>query len=191
MPMPIYSSGAWQRLRDAFDLKGKHSLLLDEVVVPVAVVAELSGVEGSQTASATAFIGAPAAGALIKSACLLSNLFDGTSRLIVEAITAIPSLTTSYTIGLTTIAPILPIAASTIVKQWDDQSRPGVPPGSAFANEGIFSGSGQMFEGVLASNQFKRIPVNIVLNFGDEIYFQCGNNNTATACTYQYRVESV
>ncbi|MEE8606275.1 MAG: hypothetical protein V3S55_01620 [Nitrospiraceae bacterium] len=40
--MKIGTARAWGRLRDFFDLKGKHELLLDEVVVPVAVVADLT-----------------------------------------------------------------------------------------------------------------------------------------------------
>jgi len=42
MPMPIGTARAWGRLRDAFDLKGKHNLLLDEVVVPIVLVEDLS-----------------------------------------------------------------------------------------------------------------------------------------------------
>jgi len=42
MPMQIGTARAWGRLRDAFDLKGKHSLLLDEVVVPIVLVEDLT-----------------------------------------------------------------------------------------------------------------------------------------------------
>jgi len=42
MPMKIGTARAWGRLRDFFDLKGKHDLQLDEIIVPVAVVADLT-----------------------------------------------------------------------------------------------------------------------------------------------------
>jgi len=42
MPIQIGTARAWARLRDAFDLKGKHNLQLDEIVVPVVVVEDLS-----------------------------------------------------------------------------------------------------------------------------------------------------
>lgn len=42
MPMKIGTARAWGRLRDFFDLKGKHDLQLDEIIVPVAIVADLT-----------------------------------------------------------------------------------------------------------------------------------------------------
>jgi len=65
MPIRIGTAQAWGRLRDAFDLKGKHSLQLDEVVVPVAIVEDLSrdeplgnlrAAQGGITTAATAAI---------------------------------------------------------------------------------------------------------------------------------------
>ena len=38
MPIKIGTARAWGRLRDLFDLKGKHELQLDEIIVPVVIV---------------------------------------------------------------------------------------------------------------------------------------------------------
>lgn len=45
MPIPIQNATVWARLQRAFGLLGRHKLLLDEIVVPVALVEDLSGVE--------------------------------------------------------------------------------------------------------------------------------------------------
>ncbi len=67
MPMKIGTARAWGRLRDFFDLKGKHELQLDEVIVAVAVVADLTEADpladerlaqgGRQEAAAAGFVG--------------------------------------------------------------------------------------------------------------------------------------
>ena len=42
MPTEIQTPKPWMRLAEAFRLTGRHKLLLDEVVVPVAIVEDLS-----------------------------------------------------------------------------------------------------------------------------------------------------
>ncbi len=42
MPTEVQTPGAWVRLADAFRLTGRHRLLLDEVIVPVAIIENLA-----------------------------------------------------------------------------------------------------------------------------------------------------
>lgn len=54
MPVEIQNPKAWAKLVDEFGLTGRHQILIDEVILGVAIVADLTDQEGSGVASAIA-----------------------------------------------------------------------------------------------------------------------------------------
>lgn len=191
MPMQIYTAGAWQRLRDAFDLKGKHNLLLDEVVVPVAVVADLSSQAPDQANDATIQISMPAIVGDLGAACI-GNLGTPNVNLLVDKITFMaPAAAATFRIIDTNIAPILGLAGAVLNKTWNDPSQVGVPAGTPFANEDVFgAGTEIMVVRLLPATPFHMepkwvVPPGRLLIVGHSII------NTAWECTFNYRVVSI
>jgi len=192
MPINVYTANAWSRLRDAFDLKGKHQLQLDEVIVPVAIVADLASETTNVRNDATLFIAVPAAGVGDTGKALLQNTsptFElGTATILLDRIYFSSTTTGQWNFHATTIAPLTPIAASTIIKQWNDPTQVSVPAGSGFADEGAF-GTGKIMQLRLnAAAALYWIEPKWVLQPGQNFVVQHASTNIGFEVTFQYRV---
>lgn len=188
MPIPIYTAGAWQRLRDAFDLKGKHNLLLDEVVVPVALVADLSSEATHQANDATAQASVPAEAGETGTA-LFANIGDTGVDLLVDRIVINCGTSGRFRITSSSNAPLAPIAASSLVVVWNNPDQPGSPPGQIFADEGAFIGDRLYDFQHLASTSWYIEPKWVLPpNSGLAINFT--TVNILFQVTFQYRVRT-
>jgi len=141
MPMQIYTADAWQRLRDFFDLKGKHNLQLDEVIVPVAVVANIAPELEQLNQPVVYKFSVPATAGLVGKAVLINGLTTDTGRdIVIDRMVGTSASTGRWNIHNTANAPITPIAASTLDKTWRQWPQDGTPPGEMFADEGASTG---------------------------------------------------
>jgi len=187
--MGIQNTRAWGRLVDAFGLTGRHKLLLDEVVVPVVLVEDVSGPDSSLEDDATMSIFCNS-NAGTTGACVFSNFGFTGAILLLDRITIVTSAAMQVLVLQTTIVPVLPIAASNISKTWNDPSRSSEPSGTGFANEGVFGGGDEILEGAMLANTPYQFDVKQVVPPNHQIAVQGGNTNSAIRAAFQYRVRT-
>jgi len=124
MPMKIGTARAWGRLRDFFDLKGKHDLQLDEIIVPVALVADLTEADpladlrqaqgGEDLGAAAGFIGQ-------------MQVFNPVGSGIVIEVYSVQASTVASTTW--TIGPVTATLAVNGQAIWQDTRLSGIPVG--------------------------------------------------------------
>ena len=137
-PIQIQNPRAWGRLVDAFTIRGRHKLLLDEVAVPVVLIEDLSDKPGpQQEATFTMFV--PAAGGATNITLLLENSSVG-SIFFIDEITISAASTSILQIQLTATAPVTPAAGGVADKTWNDNTQTPVVSGTMFADLGVFVG---------------------------------------------------
>lgn len=189
MPLKIQNPRAWGRLVDAFTLTGRHKLLLDEVVVPVAIIEDLSEQAGTEPDDATMFVEATNVAATL-GAAVLSNLGETGAVLLLDRIIVTTSAVQFVGISQTTIAPILPLAGSIIVKQWNDPRKAGAPTGTGFANTNVFGTTNLLFRPFMSANIPYTFDVKQVIPPNNQIAVGGFTVNVELNVTFQYRVRS-
>jgi len=191
MPIQIQTAKGWRRLQEAFSIVGRHRLMLDEVVVPVAILEDLTLQPDTANDRATLSITCPAE-ALERSACVLFNTnaaLDPTGAiLLVERVYMTSGLVGNISINQTTVAPLNPIAGSVIRKLWNDPSQPAVPAGTGFADGSAFGAAGEIYIGTQLANTPFVVEVNQILPALAGLAVVGGAINTEIKATFQYRV---
>lgn len=186
MPTQIQTPTQWQRLLNRFGIKGRHQLLLDEVVVPVVLIEDVSELEtGPQ--DATIAVIAPAIAATL-GACVLANLSSGTDLLVDRIIMNAPAGMAVDT-RFSTIAPIIPLAGGVIDKTWNNPDQVGVPAGDGFANQNVFGAGTLLNRTQVGANIRYEYDCKLVLPPNNVISVGGLTANQALQVTFQYRVQ--
>ena len=187
MPTEIQTPFAWARLADKFRLTGRHKLMLDEVVVPVVLVEDLSepGIINEQDATCVMVIAAPVGVAK----ALLENPAGSGVRFLLDRIVVSGGMNMIPAIQLTQTAPTNPIAGALANVSWNNPEQSGSPPGTMFADDGVFVGESRYNNNLLALTSAIILP-KLVLPAGWLIVI-----NTSTAArdirvVINYRVQS-
>jgi len=189
MPIKVYTAGAWSRLRDAFDLKGKHQLQLDEVIVPVVVVDDLSpgkiaiGQDATVDMQQIAVVGE-------KASLLLENPAGSGSNLLIDRITISSATTSILTVRLTQTAPLNAMVGGSANISWNNPDQVGTPPGVMFADHGTFTGDVRYQHRSTASTPAVVLP-KIVLPPSWLIQCVNGSSNVTLAVTLNFRVQRI
>ncbi len=143
MPIPIQTPTAWGRLADLFRLTGRHKLTFDETLVGVVVVADVSSGDLTINEDVVYRFVIPASLVLVGKAVLFNGITTDSGRdIIIDKATGSAANTVPWIIHHTTNAPLAPIAASTLQKNWRQWPQVGTPPGEMFADEGALTGDG-------------------------------------------------
>ncbi len=129
--MKIGTARAWGRLRDFFDLKGKHDLQLDEIIVPVAVVADLT--EADPLSDVRQAQGGASRGSVAGDSTRIQLFNPVGSSVILELYAAI---TGGFETFNGNMGPVAAAIATDITGQWQDRRLPGIPVGRIQSNNG-------------------------------------------------------
>ena len=188
MPMRIYTSDAWQRLRDAFDLKGKHDLLLDEIIVPVALVANIAQDLPKIPVDAT-FSLQVAADVAGNGKAIVQNDSVG-SRFLVDRITFSANTTGRFNIQLTNTAATNAIAGGSADKTWNNRLQTPDVPGAMFADHGTFTGP-DIWSGIVLGGTARQYLVKAVLEPGESILVSGVGTNEIFDAVFNVRVVGI
>ena len=140
-------------------------MLLDEVVVPVVLIEDLSDKPSPQQ-EATFAMRAPATAAQPLS-LLLENSSVG-SIFLVDEITFSVSADSFLQITLTTTAPVNPVAGGAADKTWNDNLQTPVVPGTMFADTGAFVGP-DVWHGRITTDTLAQVTPKLILRPGQLI----------------------
>jgi len=142
MPIKIFNAKAAQTLQGFFDYKGKHDLKLDEIIVPVAIVADLSGDEALGQSKFVLHIQSPAVAATTVRHAYFNGVANDTGVDVVVDKIVLSSAANSVIVFIQTqIAPINPTAAAVINNVWRQWPQVGTPPGTGFSNDAAMGGT--------------------------------------------------
>lgn len=187
MPLRVYNASFFQRLRDAFDIKGKHEFLLDEIIVPVVVVESLSTELSSEPEDCTyqtsiaATVGDPG------SFVLLNELDSGWNILIDKITMGTGVAATEFVITLTEVAPVSAIAGGAFRKTWNNANQPSTPPGTAFADDAAGWAGAEIFRHRTLNQTVLVHEPKVVIPPGQEIAVQNTDDNAAFTVTMNAR----
>jgi len=188
MPIQIQTADGWRRLQKAFSIVGRHRLMLDEVVVPVAILEDLTLLADTANDRANISIRCDNT-AGTNGAAVFSNLPDTGTTLLLETITLNAQTAQVFNINQTTIAPILPLGgSSSISKTWNDPTQPGAPAGSGFANDNVFGITGQIQRVIINANVVVQFQVNQIVPPLQQISVGGFTNNAEFQVSFDYRV---
>lgn len=188
MPMRIYTATAWQRLRDSFDLKGKHDLQLDEIIVPVVVVADLAPGEQEINQQVSYHFDVPASAVANGKAVLFNGITEDSGRdIIIDRLVASSTATVVWELRQTTNAPVTAIGGSTLTKQFLQLPQVGTPPGRMFADSGAITGL-EFFRLSNPGNNHYNQELGVRLGFQQGLSLQVVANNTNFHTTFFGRV---
>lgn len=188
MPTEIQTPTPWAKLADAFRLTGRHRLLIDEVIVPVVVVSDLSEVAATTEQEATAYFSMVA----IVGSATVAVLFNGVTAdtgvdLIIDSALASSETAGTYRVRQTTVAPVAPAAGVLLTKNWNRFPQVGVPPGTQFANTALLAGQTLYRVPVLANSPLE-IDLGITLGAFQALALDYDGVNEAWRTTWRYRV---
>ena len=185
MPISIQNSRAWGRLVDAFTIRGRHKLLLDEIVVPVVLIEDLSDKPGPQQ-EATFTMFAPPQGAGVDVVLLLENSSVG-SIFFIDEITIGSENNVIVQITLTTTAPVAPAAGGEADKTWNDNTQTPVVSGTMFADLGAFVGP-DVWKGEFLADTPQHITPKLILRPGQLIAISVITTNSGLRAVINARI---
>lgn len=202
MPTDIQNPRVTRALVDFFTIKGRFLPRLDEVVVPVAIAANLSEQDDEATPGATAFFFVPASAGNAGKAVLLNGLTGAPGvELLLDRVRIVNSGTASlFSLRYTTNAPAAPIAGSNLVKRFKRlpaaTAADPVPPGNQFADDGAITGDDMWtcIVGVSGAGSGGNVVIDlggVVLEPFAGFAIVKANVNEAFRVTIDYRVRSV
>ena len=141
MPTKVQNAQAWIKLQREFGILGRHKMLLDEVVVPTVVIADLSEDDAALNNLVQYRFSVPAVVATVGKAILFNGVTADSGRdIIIDRIVGSCAVTSPWMVHHTTNAPITPIAASTLDQTFAQWPQVGVPIGRMFADSGAITG---------------------------------------------------
>ena len=188
MPMEANAPRTWGRVAEFFRITGKHSLQLDEVAVPVVVLADFTEQEAVVDDAAT-FVMAVAADALGPSRAVLLNDSLGTRMFVDRVLYSAPSTMTCQVI-LSNTPPILAIAGGSADKTWNNRLQQGDPPGEMFADRGAFVGP-DVYNGLVAANSTLRVDGMLIIDPGEQVVVAGSSTNVAIRVVFNVRVATL
>lgn len=173
MPAKIQDATIWRRLQQRFAIVGRHVLLLDEIVVPVVVVDDLTD---DVVADAVNFTVAMQVEESVgkKSTAVLLNDRVGWQIIVDEVLITTPANTIPV-IRLSVTPPLSAIAGGFASKTWNNRLQIAEPPGLMFGDDGTFTGPIVWSHSVL-SHTPRSTTGKYVLDEGEEIAIS-GNVN--------------
>lgn len=186
MPMRIYTASAARRLGEIFQLKGKTSFQLDEIIVPVVIVGQEPDDSLAAQTDATWVMVSPAQGGATNTTVLLENDSVG-SVILIDRITLSGASTNHPQVFLTVVAPTNASAGGSADKTWNDNSQTPVVPGTMFADLDAFVGP-VIWDNRTLGNTPYRLKVNIILQPGQLIGIRQATTNQEIAATLNGRV---
>lgn len=188
MPTPIQSPVPWSRLLAEFGVKGRHQLLLDEIIVPTVLIADLSET-AAEPNDATGFVRCPGVAATNSSA-ILANIGESGVDLLLDKIVVNVNVTTSLEIIQTTIAPVNPIAGAILVKNWNNPDLPGTPAGSILADNSAFGAINPIYQLLVTAGDIVQLEPKLVVPPNQLLVVRDLTVNQQLQCTFNYRVRS-
>ena len=188
MPMQIQTAGAWRRLVEAFDLKGKAQLRLDETVVPVFVVNEEPTEIAADPVDATWTFFVSNTAASPTTALLLNNSVG--SRILIDEVMYSTSLTATVVMILTATAAVNPVAGGAADKTWNNNLQTPVVPGLQFGDSGAFVGPDIYNAGCLPSTPIT-VATKVAIDPGQAFAVQIQTNNLQLRCRMLGRVVAI
>lgn len=188
MPIEIQTSSAWGRLADKFRLTGRHKLLLDEVLVGVVLVEDLSAEAAQPEQDVSYRFLVPASAVANGKAILFNGATADTGRdIIIDRVLCASAANANYDLRFTTNAPLAPIAASDLEKQWRAVPQVGVPPGNMYADSGAIIGP-ELWRIPAIANTLIDVEVGVRLGSIQGLSLQCVANNLTFFATFFGRV---
>jgi len=172
----IQNPRAWGRLVDAFSLTGRHLLRLDEIVVPVVVVENLAPSDEVLSDADATYTIIVAADALGPGRAILLNDAGSGVRFLIDKITISAAGTMNQVVTLSTTAPTTGIAGGSADKTWNNNAQAGEPPGTMFADRGVFVGP-DVYSAVRLANTPSIVEPKLVLDPGQEVVVQSPTTN--------------
>ena len=189
MPTKIQNARAFQRLVRAFSIQGRMQLFLDDHVVPVAIVEDLSEEATDVRVNAWAFIRCNATAAVGSSIQLTNAGLDSAVDLVVDECRFQAQTATQYTINLTDLTDgALLLGVQT--KVWSDTNQlPGVPAGVIDHRDGgAYAAASFMDNGSLVANEPRTIQPGWTLAPGQKFVVRLATVNIRLQAWIKYRV---
>ncbi len=188
MPITIQNARGWDALRQRFSIVGRHRLQLDEVIVPVVIMDDITEQTDTVGQLATAFALAPAVAAKKSSVVFFNGVTSETGYLFnITRIRVSSTGTIGYTFGFTTVAPLSPIAASTVDQTWNDVGQTGTPPGNLFTDDGAFAGPVLYNYRSIPTDPFDYV-CNLIIPFQNALVVTNENTNKSSHVSIEYTV---
>ena len=189
MPIQVQNTKVWGRLVDAFTLTGRHKLLLDEIIVPVVLVENLSEEQSSQERHASYTMDVAAGIGLISKGVLLNDAGSGV-QILIDRVTMTASATSTLDILLSRTAATNPIAGGAADQGWNDLDVPGAPPGTLFADSGVFVGP-LLHANKQIINTPMLIDLKLILQPGVALVCQTSTSDKSLQITINARIVSI
>ncbi len=184
MPTEIQTPDASVALADLFKIQGSHQLLIDETVVPVVLIADVSrNVAAQNQAVLYRYLVQASAVANGKAVLFNGTVTDSGRDIIIDRVVCSAGTTGPWEFRFTTNAPINPIAASTATKLFRQMPQVGTPPGELFADDGPITGTSIFRVLSLASTNFD-IAVDVRLGHQQAVSMQFAANNVTFLTTF-------
>ena len=188
MPTEIQTPRQWLALAEEFKLTGRHLLQLDEVIVPVVLVSDLSSPAAALNQKVVYYFNVPASAVANGKAVLFNGVTADTGRdIIIERIVMSMASAQSWELRFTTNAPIAPIAAAQLFKNFRQDPQVGIVPGNMFADSGAITGE-LIMRPQIQANTFREIEVDIRLGDRRALSLQVAANNVQFRSTWFGRV---
>lgn len=194
MPTEIQNASITRSLVNLFRVKGRFRPRLDELIVPVALVANTLEDDEAREQKATAFVQAAAPGAGLSARAFFGNGFSSTTGAILIVDRVLISrqaggAAVNVRIQQTTNVPVAPIAGSSTDVSWNDQGQPGTPPGLVAADDGGFTGP-TLAQLALGADLSVEVELNQTLRQDQAVVVRCLTNNERIDVAFFYRVIS-
>lgn len=191
MAAKIQNARAFQRLLRAFSIQGRMQLFLDDHVVPVAIVEDLSEEAADVRVNAWVFIRVDATAAVGGAAQLTNAGLDSAVDLVIDECRFTAQANTQYTINLTDLSDGALLTGVT-TKVWSDTNQlPGVPSGSPDHRDGsAYAAAAFMDNGSLIANEPMTIKPGWTLAPGQKFVVRLATVNVRLQVWIRYRVIS-
>lgn len=191
MPAPIQSAGAVARLFAKFGIQGKHPLSLDNTVVPVAILEDVSQEAAPQApVNAWAFVRCNATAAVGGAIQITNAGLDSAVDLIIDEMEFQTLAASQCGVKLTNLtdgALLLGVQS----KVWRDTGTPGVPPGVPdHRDASAYAANTNLVNKTMVATVPFRFSPGWTLSPGFKIAVTCSTVNVRLQGWFKYRVIS-
>ena len=166
MPRQTQNPFVGRSLLDFFRMTGSIKLKLDEVAVPVVLLADLSASPNAPQEEATFTMFGSNTVALPQSLILENDSVS--SVFLLDEITISSPADALVQMTLTVTPPLNPVAGGAADKTWNDLTQTPIVAGTMFSDSGVFVGP-DVWKGPILAAQPHRVRAKLILRSGQQI----------------------